>query len=144
MRKSKYNAKKVLYNDILFDSKTEMEYYRDYVLPLMATGEIIKCDRQQRWELQPPFEYMGKKERAIKYISDFDLTFKSGRFLVVDIKGMVKPMDSLKKKLFEYRYPDIEIQFIGKSIIDGGFVPIDLIKKERKKRKKAKEDNKND
>lgn len=130
------------YDGIIFDSKTEMEFYRNYVKPKLASGEIKKCDLQVKWELQPSFTYMGKKERAINYISDFDITYADGRFVVIDIKGMVKPMDQLKKKLFEYKYPDIELRFWGKSLIDGGFVDVDVIKKGRRERKKAKEKNK--
>lgn len=138
-KNSKYNAKKVEYNGTKFDSDLEMRYYRDYILPRIESGEIIKCDMQTNYELQPKFEYMGKKERAIMYRSDFDLTYSNGRFVVIDTKGMVKPMDKLKLKMFKYRYPNIEIQFIGYCKKDGGFVPVEEIEKGRKQRKKDKE-----
>lgn len=119
-----------------------MRYYRDYILPRMKSGEIVKCDMQVSYELQPKFEYMGEKERPIMYRSDFDLTFSDGRFVVIDTKGMVKPMDKLKLKMFKYKYPNIEIQFIGYCKLDGGFVPVKDIEKGRKERRKAKELNK--
>ena len=138
-KNSKYNAKKVKYKELIFDSDLEMRYYRDYIEPRIESGEIIKCDMQVNYELQPKFEYMDKKERAIVYRSDFDLTYADGHFVVIDTKGMVKPMDMLKLKMFKYKYPNIEIQFIGYSKTDGGFVPVDVIKKGRKERKKIKE-----
>lgn len=138
IRKSKYNSQKCEYDGIIFDSKMEMEYYRDYVIPRIESGEIVKCDRQVRYELQPSFNYNGKRERAIEYVSDFDLTYSDGSFVVVDVKGMVKPMDNLKRKMFEYRYPDIKLEWIGKSLIDGGWVTLDVIKQGRKERRKVR------
>lgn len=116
----------------------EMEYYRDIILPQIESGDIVNCDRQVKYELQPSFEYQGKKERAIQYISDFDITYANSSFLVVDIKGMVKAMDIVKRKMFEYRYPDINLVWLGKSNIDGGFVTLDVIKKGRRERKKVR------
>lgn len=144
-RKSKYNVDttavgkgKRTYNGIVFASKLEMEFYRDWVIPKIKLGEIIKCERQVKYELQPSFESKGKKYRSINYVSDFDITFKDGSFKVIDTKGMLKPEDKIKEKLFRYRYPDIEFIFIGKSNMDGGFVPLETIIKNRKLRKQER------
>lgn len=144
-RQSKYNVDtsnngkiKRTYDGILFASQLEMEFYRDWVIPRIKSGEIVKCDRQVRYELQPKFEKNGKKYAAIYYVSDFDITFKNGSFKIVDTKGMLKPEDKLKEKLFRFRYPNLDFEYIGKSKIDGGFVPLDVILKNRKQRKKQK------
>lgn len=138
--RTKYNvskdASKRTYDDVTYDSEIEMTYYRDFILPRIKSGEIIKCDRQVKYILQPAFEIQGKKYREISYISDFDITYADGRFEVIDVKGMVKPMDSLHKKMFLYHYPTLNLIWIGKSLIDGGFVPLDVINKGRKERKK--------
>lgn len=115
-----------------------MTYYRDWVLPRIASGEIIKCDRQVKYVLQPAFELNGVKYREIAFVSDFDLTYADGRFEVIDVKGMVKPMDNLHKKMFTYHYPTLNLIWIGKSLVDGGYVPIEVIKKGRSERKKLK------
>jgi len=141
--RTKYNVSKDTskrtYDDVVYDSATEMEFYRDWILPRIKSGEIIKCDRQVKYVLQPAFELNLKKYREIAFISDFDITYADGRFEVIDVKGMVKPMDNLHKKMFAYHYPTLNLIWIGKSLIDGGYVPIDVIKKGRKERKKAKE-----
>lgn len=141
-RESKFNVSKDktprTFEGIIYDSVLEMEYYINFIIPKLLSGEIIDFKRQVAYELQPAFVYKGKKQQSITYISDFDITYSDGSFIVVDCKGMVKPMDSLKKKMFHYKYPELEIVWIGKSLIDGGFVPLEVISKGRKKRKKEK------
>ena len=144
--RTKYNVSKDeskrTYEDIIFQSEVEMTYYRDWILPRIKSGEIIKCDRQVKYVLQPAFEIGGTKYREICFISDFDITYADGRFEVIDVKGMVKPIDNLHKKMFLYHYPLLNLIWIGKSLIDGGYVPIEVINKGRKERKKAKEKEK--
>jgi hypothetical protein len=47
----------------------------------------------------------------------------------------------LKKKLFHYKYPEINYIWIGYSKIDGGYLEYKDIQKARNKRKKDKENN---
>ena len=142
INRTKYNVSKDTskrtYDNVVYASTAEMEFYRDWILPRIKSGEIIKCDRQVKYVLQPAFERQGKKYREISFVSDFDITYADGRFEVIDVKGMVKPMDNLHKKMFLYHYPTLNLIWIGKSLIDGGFVPVEVIAKGRKERKKAK------
>lgn len=144
--RTKYNVSKDkyerTYDNVVYDSIVEMEFYKEWVLPRIKSGEIIKCDRQVKYVLQPAFELQGKKYREIAFVSDFDITYADGRFEVIDVKGMIKPMDNLHKKMFLYHYPTLNLVWIGKSKIDGGYVPIEVINKGRKERKKAKEKDK--
>lgn len=55
------------YDGIVFDSKAEMEYYREVVLPLAAAGEIVQYELQKSFVLQPGFRHDGKAVRAITY-----------------------------------------------------------------------------
>lgn len=126
------------YKGITYASKMEMEYYRDWIEPRVNSGEIADVKMQVKYLLQPAFEHNGKKFKEMNYISDFDLYFSDGTFRVVDVKGMLKNEDKIKEKLFRYRYPEIDFIFIGKSLIDGGWVDIDIINKGRKERKKQK------
>lgn len=100
------------YNGILFDSQLERKFYIEYLTPKIRTGEIKSVKRQVRYELLPSFTYKDKKQRAIEYISDFDVLYSNGYFVVMDVKEMVKPIDKLKAKLFKYRYPHINFEFI--------------------------------
>ena len=131
------------YKDIQYASEMEMRYFRDWIEPRLESGEIIKCEKQIKYPLQPAFEYQGKKFNAINYISDFDLTFSDGTFKVIDIKGMLKNEDKIKEKMFKYHYPDITFEFIGESKIDGGWVLLDTILKARAKRSKDKKNKLN-
>jgi hypothetical protein len=75
MARSKYGVNKDksdrTYNDISFDSKIEMQYYRDIVLPKYESGEIIEYELQKEYILQPGFVHENKKVLPIKYIADF-------------------------------------------------------------------------
>ena len=78
------------------------------------------------------------KNIGIDYISDFDIVDKNGYKTVIDIKGFLKPIDKIKEKLLLCAHPEICFKFIGESKIDGGFVELDIILQNRKKRKKLK------
>lgn len=117
-RRSKYNVDnselgklKRTYEGILFDSQLECRFYSQYLAPKLKEGTIKDIKRQVRYELLPSFVYKSKKQRAIAYVSDFDVLFSNGCFVVIDVKGMIKPIDRLKAKLFKYKYPDIDFKF---------------------------------
>lgn len=103
------------YDGIVFDSKAEMEYYRDVVLPLAAAGEIVQYELQKSFELQPGFRHDGKAVRAIAYVCDFYLIYKGGHTEVIDVKGMATPEAKLKRKMFMYKYPEEKLLWIKKS-----------------------------
>lgn len=50
-------------------------------------------------ELQPGFEFQGKKIRKISYFSDFKIFTNSGEILWVDMKGMETAEFKLKWKM---------------------------------------------
>lgn len=100
------------YNGILYDSQLECRFYVEYLLPKLKKGIIKDIRRQVHYELLPSFIYKNKKQRAIEYISDFDVLYRTGLFVVIDVKGMIKPIDRLKAKLFKYKYPDINFEFV--------------------------------
>jgi hypothetical protein len=136
---SEQGKQKRTYKGIVYDSLLEMQFVKEYIEPKLKLGEIIKYDRQVVYQLQPEFiDRNGKKYRAINYKSDFDITYVNGDFRVIDIKGMLKNEDRLKEKMFKYHYPDIDFNFVGRSIKDGGWIPLDQILKARKQRKKNK------
>lgn len=128
INRSKYNVDmsrlgklKRTYDGILFDSQLECKFYTSYIIPLLKSGKIENIRRQVRYELMPSFTYQGKKQRKIEYVSDFDILYSNGKFEVIDVKGMIKPIDKLKAKLFKYRYPEIDFKFVQYSKKDGWY-----------------------
>lgn len=103
------------YDGIVFDSKAEMEYYREVVLPLAAAGEIVQYELQKSFVLQPGFRNDGKAVRAITYVCDFYLIYKDGHSEVIDVKGMATPEAKLKRKMFLYKYPEENLLWVKKS-----------------------------
>ncbi|EAC4122286.1 DUF1064 domain-containing protein [Listeria monocytogenes] len=101
--RSKYNAKKVVIDDIKFDSKAEAAYYEQLKL-LKMSGEVVSFDLQPEFILQDSFVKNGKKYHAIKYRADFLVRYKDGHEELIDIKGMLTKEFRIKQKLFELRY----------------------------------------
>ncbi|HCC04015.1 MAG TPA: hypothetical protein DEP51_04065 [Clostridiales bacterium] len=107
---SKYKAKKTEVDGIKFDSQKEANRYLD-LLVLQRAGLIQDLHRQVKFELQPSYKKNGKTIRPIYYVADFVYydTFK-GQKIVEDTKGYRTEIYKLKKKLFEIRYPELEIK----------------------------------
>lgn len=101
--RSKYNAKKVVIDNIKFDSKAEAAYYQQLKLLKMA-GEVVSFDLQPEFILQDSFRKNGKLYRAIKYKADFLVRYSDGHEELIDIKGMLTKEFRIKQKLFELRY----------------------------------------
>lgn len=134
MARSKYGNKKVVIDDITFDSKNEAKYYLH--LKQLHTERIVQSfEMQTKYELQPSFRKNGKLHRAITYITDFVVTYSDGHIEVVDVKGMETTDFKIKKKLFEYRYPDLHLKCVTFSKIDGGWIELSELKKARLSRR---------
>ena len=129
------------YNGITFDSDLEMKYYRDVICVGLENGTIKDCQLQVKYELQPKFKYQNKTILAVNYVADFIVTYADDSVVVIDTKGLPDATAKLKKKLFHYKYPDIDYRWIGYSKMDGGFLNYDDIQKARNKRKKEKKLN---
>ena len=107
---SKYKAKKTIVDGIRFDSQKEANRYLELKL-LEKQGLIKYIDRQTRFELQPSYKKNGKTIRAIYYIADFVYFDKAKKKMIIeDTKGFRTEVYKLKKKIFEYKYPDLEIK----------------------------------
>lgn len=106
---NKYKAKKTQVNGITFDSKAEAKRYQQLLL-LQKAGRICDIELQVPFELQPKFKKNGKTYRPIIYIADFvyyDLEFQ--KKIIEDCKGFRTKDYMLKKKMFEYKYPEYEL-----------------------------------
>jgi len=140
---SKFNVstdlRKRTYNGIVFDSRLEMLYYRDILCPLEKSGDIVYCELQKPYELQPKFVHDNKTVQAIKYVADFFVRYKDGHEEVIDTKGYPDSTALLKRKLFWYHYPDVIYRWICYSKIDGGWCDYEYVKKQRANRKREKQ-----
>lgn len=117
--KEKYNAKKVVIDDITFDSKKEANRYCELKM-LERAGKIKNLELQKVFELIPA-QYeendevykSGKNagqqkrgkciEKAVKYIADFVYT-EDGKMVVEDTKGFRTTEYILKRKMLLYFY----------------------------------------
>jgi hypothetical protein len=140
--KSKFNVNKDklnrTYNGIVFASEMEMKYYRDVVLVGLEDGSIISNKMQVKYELVPEFYHKGTKYNSLNYVSDFNLTYSDGTELVVDVKGLVKPIDICHRKMLLYKYPSINFVWLTLSLTDGGWCTYEQVQKGRAKRRKEK------
>ncbi|MDR7856328.1 DUF1064 domain-containing protein [Tissierella sp.] len=110
-KKSKYRNVKTTVDGITFDSKREAEYYCQLKI-LKQAGEIKDFGLQPRYELQPTFRKNGTTHRSITYVADFVVVNNDGTTEVIDVKGVETKDFKIKKKLFEYKYPDLSLKII--------------------------------
>lgn len=98
---TKYRSKKSEYNGIKFDSKLELNIYK----------EILNLQKQYNFEvsLQVPFELVPKfrlNNNAIRnmvYKADFVIKYNNKTY-VIDAKGLPTEAYKVKKKIFMYLY----------------------------------------
>lgn len=140
MPRTKFNVDKDTdkrsFGGIVFDSVLEMKYYRDVVLPQMESGTIRYYELQKKYILQEGFARNGKRVLPITYIADFYIEYSDGSSVVVDIKGCPDTTAKLKRKLFWYKYPDTDYQWITYIKKFGGWGNYDEFNKLRRESKK--------
>ena len=104
---SKYKAKKVNYNGIVFDSKAECNRYIE-LKALEKYGKIKDLQYHKTFELLPSIKTEVETLRAINYESDFfyyDVVLNS--YVVEDLKSeMTRKLSDyiIKKKLMIHKY----------------------------------------
>ena len=112
--RSKYGAKKVEYNGMVFDSKRECRRYKELEI-LQQIGAISELSTQVKFVLIPAqreADTVGKRggiikgnliEREVSYIADF-VYVENDKTVVEDAKGMRTPEYILKRKMMLYFY----------------------------------------
>lgn len=110
---SKYHNRRVVVDDIAFDSQAEAARWRELKL-LEAAGAIVKLCHHPRFELIPALTVDGKRERAIVYEADFAYraTTVPYRLVVEEVKGHETETWRLKRRLFMRDYPEHELRVI--------------------------------
>ncbi|MCY6957940.1 DUF1064 domain-containing protein [Clostridium brassicae] len=138
MVKSKYGAEKITVDGITFDSKDEAKYYL-YLKELKAKGKILNFELQPKYELQPSFKKNGKTYRAITYAPDFLIYHLDGTEELIDIKGMSTQQGEMRRKMFDYKYPDLKLTWVARSLkySETGWIEYDKLNKIRRENKKC-------
>lgn len=108
---NKYKNKKVIVDDYIFDSIQESKRYKELKL-LLRAGQIQNLELQPHFLLQEDFKKNNKTYRKIEYIADFKY-IENGKTIVEDVKGLKTDVFKLKHKLFEKKYPDLELKIIN-------------------------------
>lgn len=143
-KKQKYNNKKIEIDGIKFDSRDESLYYL-YLKECVDEGSVFHFELQPKYELVPKFQYMGENRRAMTYSPDFKITKTDGTNYVVDVKSMgtATQQGELRRKLFEYYYPEIELIWVCRNLKHGdqdGWIKYEDLKKIYRDNKKKKKD----
>ena len=107
--KRKYNNRKIEIDGYTFDSRLEADFYLR-LTPLVKSGKIKELKIHPRYLLQEGFTKNGKRFNPIYYVADFEVTYDDGVTVIYDTKGMRTEVYKIKKKLFEYRYPELTIE----------------------------------
>ncbi len=112
---NKYHNCKVMVDGIKFDSKAEARRYVELKI-MEDTGHIKELKLQPKFELQPKYKNSkGQCIRAITYKADFsyiETHSEVGKLIVEDVKGVETKEFKLKKKMLEYKFPDIDFRII--------------------------------
>ena len=102
--RSKYNAKAIRLDGILFDSNAEAERYAE--LKILERAHLIsELKVHPRYTLLEGFRYRGINERPIVYEADFSY-IEDGENIVEDVKGYKTPEYNIKRKLFEVKFTE--------------------------------------
>lgn len=140
--RSKFNVdkdkSKRTHNGIVFDSVLEMEYYRDVLCPAVESGDVVSYELQKPYELQPKFRHDGKSVQPIKYVADFFIVYKDGHEEVIDTKGCPDSVALLKRKLFWYKFPEVDYKWVTWVKKFGGWIEYEEYKRFKREEKENK------
>lgn len=106
---NKFHSQKTVVDGVTYDSKKESKRAVELQY-LERVGKIKNLERQKRFVLQEGFvNNEGQKIRPISYLADYYYEEK-GQKVVEDVKSPATRTQvyMLKKKIFQFKYPDIK------------------------------------
>jgi len=110
-RSHKYHAKPCMADGYRFDSRAEMARYFDLLL-LQAGQKISNLMVHPVYVLQEGFRTpAGQAIRAMSYEADF-FYIEGDLQVVEDVKGHETEAWRIKRKLFLWRYPELDLRII--------------------------------
>ena len=107
--KNKFHAIKCRIDEIDFDSVMEARYYI-HLLQQIQRKIVKSFECQPVFLLQDKFVKFGKTVRPITYVADFLVRYENGAEKAIDVKGRITKDFALKRKLFDFRYRNIELE----------------------------------
>ena len=112
---NKYKNKKVILDNIKFDSKVEGNRYEELKI-LEKAGLIKELELQPKFLLIDTIRYKGKTYPKTYYKADFRYFDNHlGKYIVEDVKSKITAKDKtyrLKIKMLLDKYPDINFEEI--------------------------------
>lgn len=109
-RRNKYNAIRTKVDGRTFASQMEAQRYL-VLKQFLKQGIITNLRVHPSYLLQAELKYAGKKERAVRYIADFEYQ-QNGKTIVEDVKGVETQVFKLKRKWFIGKYPELELRIL--------------------------------
>lgn len=136
-------AKTCTVDGIEFASETEGHFYC-YLKRKKERGEITEIHPQPVYILQPSCLRFGRKYQPIRYIADFLVTYPDGHQVVFDVKGYSMEDADLKRKIFAFQHPELELKWVAasKKYSETGWIDYDELKRCRAAARKAAKENK--
>lgn len=122
---------------IMFDSTMEANYYI-YLKEEKKKGHVLDFELQPEYPLLDSYKKYGRTIRGMKYISDFLVTYADGSQIVIDVKGKETDDFKIKRKLFDYKYPDLTLKLVTWVEKTKQWVDYDELKKTRSRIKREK------
>ncbi|EXB28320.1 hypothetical protein J537_0541 [Acinetobacter baumannii 1437282] len=98
VKRNKFNAQKLEFDGMTFDSKKEHRRYIE-LKAMQQRGEILGLEHHTKFELAPKTKIVGEKRAkpALRYFADFTYYIITGDFIVEDVKS------AATRKLASYR-----------------------------------------
>jgi hypothetical protein len=111
---AKYHNRYVVDDGIRFDSLMEHRRYQELKL-LIKAGVIMDLHVHPKFMLQEKyFSHSQRKNiQAITYTGDFSY-LENGKIVVEDVKGIKTAVFNLKRRIFEYYFPNILFRVVEK------------------------------
>ncbi|NNP69886.1 DUF1064 domain-containing protein [Acinetobacter sp. Ac_5812] len=96
-KRNKFNAQKVEFDGMTFDSKKEYKRYIE-LKAIQQRGEITRLEHHTKFELAPKTKLEGEKRAkpAVRYFADFTY-YLAHKYMVEDVKS------AATRKLASYR-----------------------------------------
>lgn len=107
----KYHAKKVVVDNITFDSESESRRYLT-LKQMEKNKEIFNLKIHPVFNLQPSFIKNNQTFSPINYEADFSYSSSASTLIVEDVKGFETDDFKILRKLFEYKYPEYSLNII--------------------------------
>lgn len=107
---NKYHNKHTTVDGYEFDSLAEAQRYNDLKI-MERAGLISKLKIHPRYSLLHPYIKDNRRVRGIDYEADFSYT-QEGKEIAEDVKGVETEAFKIKRKLFDAKYPMIELRVV--------------------------------